>query len=206
MMTVTRIVCGAYGENAYLLCPPGRDDCALVDPGDGYDAIRRALDSSGRRLTDILLTHGHFDHFLAAPRLARETGARVHVHLLDAPLLSDAANSQYNPLAASVPFEAPAADCLYGREAEAAGMRFSVLHTPGHTPGGVCLLSEEDGLLFSGDTLFAEGYGRTDMYGGDMRALIASLQRLLTLPRTLTVYPGHGEAAKLGQIARFFGQ
>lgn len=205
-LTVARLVCGVYAENCYLLAREGREDCALVDPGDGYEAIARALRESGRKLTDILLTHGHFDHFLAAPRLAGETGARVHIHPLDAYMLGDPADSQYNPQDASGPFRPFAADCLYAEEVEAAGTRFQVLHTPGHTPGGVCLLSEADGILFSGDTIFAAGYGRTDLAGGSVHELVGSLRRLLALPRSLTVCSGHGETATMEEIARYFGR
>ena len=86
------------------------------------------------------------------------------------------------------------------------GVHFKVLHTPGHTQGGVCLLDEADGALFSGDTLFAQGYGRFDLAGGSLHQLLGSLRLLLSLDRSLKVYPGHGESAALAQIARDFGK
>ena len=87
--TIQTIVCGAYQENAYLLCPEGRAEAVLIDPGDDVSALRRALSASGRRIGGILLTHGHFDHMLSAGPLAQETGAQVYLHPGDAELLCD---------------------------------------------------------------------------------------------------------------------
>lgn len=207
-LIITPIVCGAYQANAYLVYRSGRTDALLIDPGDDYPALVRAIEGSGRRLTDILLTHGHFDHFLCAARLRKEFGARLHIHESDAYLLSSRADSAWSAQVCTEEFTPASPDEIYPENGElcVCGVRFQALHTPGHTMGGVCLLDKEDGVLFSGDTVFAQGYGRYDLAGGSLHQLLGSLRLILSLDRSLTVYPGHGESAALAQIARYFGK
>lgn len=207
-LVITPIVCGAYQANAYLLYRSGRLDALLIDPGDDYPALARAIAASGKRLTDILLTHGHFDHFLCAARLRQEFGARIHIHESDAYLLASREDSAWSAQVCTEPFTPARPDETYPEngEIDVCGVHFKVLHTPGHTQGGVCLLDEADGALFSGDTVFAQGYGRYDLAGGSLHQLLGSLRLILSLDRSLRVYPGHGESAALAQIARYFGK
>lgn len=207
-LIIKPIVCGAYQANAYLVCRDERPDALLIDPGDDYPALVRAIEGSGKRLTDILITHGHFDHFLCAARLRSELGARLHIHGSDACLLSSPEDSAWSAQVCTEPFTPVAPDVLYPEDGEfsVCGVRFKALHTPGHTPGGVCLLDEEDGVMFSGDTVFAQGYGRYDLAGGNLHQLLGSLRLILSMDRSLTVCPGHGERATLAQIARYFGK
>ena len=190
--TIQKIVCGAYQENAYLLLPDGRDDCVLIDPGDDIMALRRALATSGRRLSAMLLTHGHFDHMLSAQSLQAETDAPVLVHALDRDMLCDASKNAYDAMCSSQPSPAHIETQTYGETVGVCGMKFSVMHTPGHTQGSVCLYDADNATLFSGDTLFCAGFGRVDLFGGSPREMRASLRTLFALPADTRVLPGHG--------------
>ena len=188
-MKIERIVCGAYAENAYCI-----DGELLIDPGDDLPTLARIAGG----IKAILLTHGHFDHMLAAEELQKRTGVPVYVHPLDAPMLSDASLSAYNPEVSSLPQPGHIACTAYPESL----FGFRVLHTPGHTPGSVCLYREEEKVLFSGDTLFQAGFGRTDLAGGSMHQLLSSLRTLLALPRDVRVYPGHGESTTIDEECR----
>ena len=188
-MTIERIVCGAYAENAYCI-----DGELLIDPGDDLPTLARLAGG----IKAILLTHGHFDHMLAAEEVQKRTGVPVYVHPLDAPMLSDASLSAYNPEVSSLPQPGHIACTAYPESL----FGFRVLHTPGHTPGSVCLYHEGEKVLFSGDTLFRAGFGRTDLAGGSMHQLLSSLRTLLALPRDIKVYPGHGESTTIDEECR----
>ena len=188
-MKIERIVCGAYAENAYCI-----DGELLIDSGDDLPALARLAGG----IKAILLTHGHFDHMLAAEELQKRTGVPVYVHPLDVPMLSDASLSAYNPEVSSLPQPGHIACTAYPESL----FGFRVLHTPGHTPGSVCLYREEEKVLFSGDTLFQAGFGRTDLAGGSMHQLLSSLRTLLALPRDVRVYPGHGESTTIDEECR----
>ena len=188
-MKIERIVCGAYAENAYCI-----DGELLIDSGDDLPALARLAGG----IKAILLTHGHFDHMLAAEELQKRTGVPVYVHPLDAPMLSDASLSAYNPEVSSLPQPGHIACTAYPESL----FGFRVLHTLGHTPGSVCLYREEEKVLFSGDTLFQAGFGRTDLAGGSMHQLLSSLRTLLALPRDVRVYPGHGESTTIDEECR----
>lgn len=183
---------GPLQANAYILFEPDRDDALIIDPGGDPEILRAMLD--GRRLSGILLTHGHFDHIAAVAAL-RGPDTPVSIHRDDAPMLTDPALSLAHMMNAGSQGEADAllAD---GQEVTIAGVPLTVLHTPGHTPGGVCYRCGDD--LFTGDTIFRRGYGRTDFPGGDMRSLGASLRRLLALGDHIRLHPGHGAATTIG--------
>lgn len=202
---IRRIVCGAYQENAYLVCPEGRGDAFLIDPGDDLPALRRAVAESGRTLAAILLTHGHFDHMLAAQPLSEETGAPIYIRAEDAVMLEDSEKSAYS---AEVSRLAPPDDPetrAYPLMLEICGAKLQILHTPGHSQGSACLYDPEGGVLFSGDTLFCEGFGRTDLYGGSAMALRRSLRQLFALPDETIVLSGHGPATTIGAERRRYG-
>ena len=207
-LQIRRVLCGAYGENAWLVRAEGAEASVLIDPGDGLDALKAALAANGHPLGAILLTHGHFDHTLAAGILAHAHGVPVYIHADDLDMLEDPCRNAYDALAAALPCPQnvgaqpyPAGD---GEALSVCGLELRLLHTPGHTPGSVCLYDEAHAALFSGDTLFAAGYGRTDLPGGSDRDMYASLLRLFRLPEDVRVLPGHGGETTLGREKRYY--
>lgn len=192
-MKIRRVECGAYAANAYIV-----DDVIVIDPGDDLEALSASVQNIGA----ILLTHGHFDHMLAAEPLQQQSGAPVYVHGEDAAMLSDAALSAYHQWVSRLPQPKNIISTEYPENI----LGFRVLHTPGHTPGSVCLYNEAEKVIFTGDTLFRAGYGRFDLPGGDANELIASLGRLLMLPDDVVVYPGHGATTTIGEERRRYGR
>ena len=192
MLEIQRVVCGAYQENAYVI-----NGELLIDPGDDFPALRAACP----RPRVILLTHGHFDHMLAAEQIQKESGAQVYVHEDDTAMLSDPVLSMYDLAVARLPMPTQIAYRTYGDSFE----NFRVIHTPGHTPGSVCLYEAAEGALLSGDTLFRAGFGRTDLAGGSMSQMISSIRMLFRLPNETVVYPGHGEATTVGEERGRYG-
>jgi glyoxylase-like metal-dependent hydrolase (beta-lactamase superfamily II) len=144
----------------------------------------------------IVSTHGHWDHIGDNAAVADHTGAEIAVHPLDRERLT-------NPQPIWAPFEippsVPAVELAEGGEIRFGEIRLSVLHTPGHTEGSVCLLAPDDNLLYSGDTLFAGGWGRVDLPGGDAAQMADSIARLATLEDPIRVLPGHGPATTIGR-------
>ena len=205
MIVIQPLVCGAYEENAYLVYEEARPDCLVIDPGDDLPVLEKAIGQTGKKLTDILLTHGHFDHTLAAAPLKEAHGARVHIHPLDTHMLFSPDAAVMNAAMCRLPFTPVSADEPFPMEPTfeltACGLDFEGLHTPGHTPGSVCLKLPAAQAVFTGDTIFANGYGRYDFPGGDLHQLMKSLRAVLSLPRSLTVYAGHGEADTMAAIA-----
>ncbi len=191
MLKIHTLPLGLYQTNCYIVHQDGDPHCIVIDPGYQPETILDCLDEQGLTLDAILLTHGHFDHVGAVRLLTAETDCRVFLCQDDL----------------SMPPEMTAGPLYYtdtygeGSQVEAAGISVSVLHTPGHTPGSVCLLAE--GCMFSGDTLFAGSCGRTDLPGGDSSAMKASLHRLSQLTENYRVFPGHGESTSLAEEKRY---
>lgn len=181
---------GPLGANCYLF--QSGIKAFAVDPSDA-DATLSALRQNGLTLTDILLTHRHFDHLLGVAALREATGCAVWIHALDAVGLRD-------PRAALVAMTgAPFTPCeptgllADGDRIFPAGVPVRVLETPGHTAGGVTYVLDEQRIALTGDTLFCEGFGRTDLPTGSFSALRQSIERLMELPADYALYPGHGE-------------
>ena len=191
-LDIRTVTGGPLEVNTYVVGISGGDGCLLIDPGAEEARVREAV--AGRRVEAVLLTHGHFDHMLHAQPFLDE-GARLYVHQLDAPALRSPALNLSGVI--NTQLVLPQADVLLGEgdTVEEAGVRFTVLHTPGHTPGGVCYACGN--VLFSGDTLFYRSYGRIDLPGGDGEQMASSLWRLMRLPPETDVYPGHGMKTRI---------
>lgn len=188
MLQMKEVTVGAIGTCCYILWDDARTDCVAIDPGDEPERIRKAAD--GRTIAAILLTHGHFDH-IGAVRALMTPETELVIHVQDAPMLS---NPQENAsFLMGAPVTAPEATKLVheGDTVTAAGLTFTVLHTPGHTAGSVCYQIGDK--LFTGDTLFRFGCGRTDLPTGSSEQMQASLARVVPMARNLEIYPGHGD-------------
>ncbi|MCL5676456.1 MAG: MBL fold metallo-hydrolase [Firmicutes bacterium] len=196
-MLFETLAVGPYQANCYIVAAEAGGPALVVDPGAQPDRILARVRELGLEVTHILLTHGHLDHIGAVTAMKEATRAAICIHPLDAPMLPD---PRLNLSASSPrPVTALPADRLLedGEEIPIGGLRLQVLHTPGHTPGGVCFLLPD--RVLSGDTLFAGSIGRTDFPGGDMDQLLKSIRtKLLPLPDHLLVHPGHGDSTTIG--------
>ncbi len=199
-MKIETIALGDYQANCYCLRPNDTSAfCLLIDPGLSPEPLVRFLKHNGLTPEAIVLTHGHADH-IGGVETVRQYWPQVKTAIsqADAEMLTSPVKN-LSVLAEGMVQARPAEVCFTDEEYfEAAGLRFEILYTPGHTPGGICLYHAEEGVLFSGDTLFAGSVGRSDFPGGDHALLIDGIRRkLLTLPEQTKVYPGHGPATTL---------
>ena len=194
MELLTRVV-GPVATNLYVLGDePSREAIAIDTATPCVEWLTSALAERGWTLKLIISTHRHWDHIGDNAEAAQRTGARIAVHTLDRHGLE-------NPQPLWAPFDVPpsvaAVELAEGSEIRFGDIRLTVLHTPGHTEGSVCLLAESERLLLSGDTLFAGGWGRVDLPGGDAAAMVDSLGRLTGLADDLRVLPGHGRGTTI---------
>ena len=188
---------GPAATNVHVLADPRSREAIAIDTAIPSLAwIRDELAQRSWTLKLIVSTHGHWDHIGDNAAVATETGAEIAVHPLDRERLLDP-----QPLWApfEIPPSVPAVELAEGGEIRFGEIRLRVLHTPGHTEGSVCLLSADDALLFSGDTLFAGAWGRVDLPGGSPDDMAASIARLAELEDHLAVLPGHGPSTTIGR-------
>ena len=204
-MKIDRLILGEFQTNGYVV---RRDesavDCLIIDAGLDAGDLIRFLQQHELHPVAVVLTHGHADHIVGLAALRQSfPEVTTYIHTLDADMLAD---PEANLSAfAGMAFTAEPADALLeeGDTVEQAGITLKVLHTPGHTPGGICLYAPSENTIFVGDTLFADSVGRTDFPGGDMEQLIGSIRsKLLTLPEATAVYPGHGMRTTIGREKR----
>jgi hydroxyacylglutathione hydrolase len=200
-MIIKKLAVGPIMANCFIVGCRQTHSAVVIDPGDEANRILIALAEAKLTVKHIINTHGHFDHVGANKRMKAATGAPILIHALDAPMLNMLARSAaaWGMLAE----DSPSPDRLIeeGDIIDVGSIRFQVIHTPGHTPGGVSLLA--DGCLFVGDTLFAGSVGRTDFPGGDFDVLKASIQKkLFALEDDVKVFTGHGPETTIGEEKR----
>ena len=191
---------GIIHTNCYLVYDEDGGAGVIVDPGGDPAPLLKEIEKRKVNVRAIFITHAHFDH-IAGNACLEALNAPFALHPADRDMLVEGGGAAWFGLP-FVPSPLPTLDLTDGRILEVGRLHFRVIHTPGHTPGSVCLYVPEENALLTGDTLFAGSVGRTDLPAGDARALTASLKRLLTLPPETVIYPGHGPTSTLGEERR----
>lgn len=199
-MKIKALTVGPIMENCYILYDEKTLDAIIIDPGDEADRILSVVQKLNLRVKYIVNTHGHADHIGANGELLRSLpGAKLAIHADDAAMLTDPSlNLSISGYMGRTIISPPADIILHeGDTIDFGSCSLKVIHTPGHTPGGICLVGE--GVVMSGDSLFEGSIGRTDLPGGSMRDLVAALKKkILVLDPDLKVYPGHGGPTEIG--------
>lgn len=195
-MIIETFPVGIIDTNCYVVTDENSGESLVIDPGDMSAELESVLD--GKNIKYILLTHGHYDHILAAAGLKQKTGAPVAIGKEDADCLHDddlsRAGLHFPLLQQKINADILLSD---GSKLYFGGKKINVIHTPGHTPGGVCYIFEDERVIFSGDTLFRLSAGRTDFETGSDYDMALSLKTLALLDGDYAVYPGHGPATTL---------
>ncbi len=197
-MIIKKIIVGPLENNCFIIADKNTKEALIIDPGDEPDRIIDLINENNFKVKYIVCTHAHFDHVGAVPELRKETGAKIVIHGDELEIYNSTSDQaatfwgyELDPL--------PEPDMLVseGDKLEVGDLKFEILHTPGHSPGGICLYGE--GILITGDTLFAGSVGRTDLYGGDIEKLKSSFKRLMSLSDEVRVLPGHGPESTIGK-------
>ena len=196
-MKIIKLAVGPLGANCYIIYCEKTLQGAVIDPGGNGKDIIDIINRDNIKLACIINTHGHADHIAANDEIKEATGAPVFIHGADGKMLTSAQGNLSSYIGNNLICQ-PADRLLTDGEKFMVGeIEFAVIHTPGHTPGGICLLANE--ILFSGDTLFEQSIGRSDFPGGSHSQLINSIKnKLLVLPDHITVWPGHGPGTTIG--------
>jgi hydroxyacylglutathione hydrolase len=183
---VHQLKVGPIRTNCYVVEDETTKEAMVIDAGGEPERILKTLQHNGLKLALIVATHGHFDHLEGVRELKEKTDARFLMHQADLFGLKTTDAPQPDDLLAD------------GQNIELGTLGFAVIHTPGHSPGGISLYNEREKVLFSGDTLFLGTYGRVDLPGSSPEAMVLSLKKLLSLPHDTKVYPGHGKSTTIG--------
>ncbi len=202
-LKIGRLMMGICQTNCYFIYEEGKQEVIFIDPADKGGYIYDALKERGFSVAGILLTHGHFDHIWGLEELRKKSGAKVYACEAEKELCQD---TRLN-VSASVGRACSVDADVYvkdGEEITIAGITCRLIATPGHTEGSCCYYFPEGGFVVSGDTLFADSVGRTDLPTGDMGRLVRSIrEKLFVLPEDTRVYPGHGEATEIGHEKQY---
>lgn len=185
-MKITKIPCPPLGTNTYVIIE--ENESIIIDPS--YSCTQKVLEiTKNTKVKYILNTHGHPDHTWENQKLKEKTNAKLLIHQADSHLLKDPEFQTPIPFTSSIPdeFLEENKNIILGK------LKFKIIHTPGHSPGGVCLYEEKEKIIFTGDTLFKGTYGRTDLHHSNEKEMKNSLKKLAQLPEDVKVYPGHGK-------------
>ena len=196
-------VLGSIGTNVYFLINRTTRETVLIDPADDADYILDQARLRNYKICAILLTHGHFDHIMASDAVRKALGVKIYAYKDEEKILSDPYRNRSANWATAYTVK-PDVWLTDGEELTLAGFKIRVIHTPGHTCGSCCYYLFEDGVLFSGDTLFCGSYGRTDLPTGSESEMAGSIQKLLsTLPEETDVFPGHMDRTTIGYEIKY---
>ncbi|MBQ7380039.1 MAG: MBL fold metallo-hydrolase [Clostridia bacterium] len=197
-MQIINLFPGSYNSNCYILVHNA--EALVIDPSASAKAIMERVQKEGAVLKGILLTHGHFDHIVSIDTLRRACDVPLMIHKDDAEMLEDGTKNAFTLFFGMDISYQPAERLLEGGDKiTLGGMDIEVIHLPGHSKGSVCYYIPGERTMFTGDLLFAEGYGRADLHGGNAFQLRTSLCALRQYPKNVTIYPGHGEPSLLGR-------
>ena len=200
-MKILTICPKSFASNTYLLV--SGNSAIVVDPSVSINAIEKELNNQNASLVGVLLTHGHFDHIVSIDTIRERFNVPVYIHENDACMLTDGKLNGFYMFFKRDCVHNPA-DILFkdGDEISLGDEKIKILHTPGHSLGSSCFIFDNENnekSIITGDTLFANGVGRTDLYGGDLKALIASIKKIATYDETSQIYPGHDVSNTLGE-------
>ena len=196
-------VLGMVATNCYLLCNTDTKECVLIDPADNAGKISEMIEQSGCTLKGILLTHGHFDHIMAADEVRDKYNVKVYASAEEKNTLSTPHINLGEAYGMNLSVKA---DIWHndGDVLNLAGFDIKAIHTPGHTKGSCCYYLKDEGVLFSGDTVFYGSVGRTDFPGGSTAEIVRSLHKLVdSLPEETEVFPGHDASTTIGYEKRY---
>ncbi|MCL1971772.1 MAG: MBL fold metallo-hydrolase [Endomicrobia bacterium] len=200
MIKVNKIISGCMEVNCYIVYDSDTMKAAIIDPGENGDKVINEIEKNGFKPEMLINTHGHYDHILSDEKIRAKYKIPLAAHKYEVQMLAD---PQYN---ASIFFgnsgsvKTPEIQLEDNQEVELSFAKFKVIHTPGHTKGGICLLF--DGFIITGDTLFAGTIGRTDFPGGSFEEMMNSLEKIKHLPPLTIIYPGHGSITTLANELR----
>lgn len=197
MAIIEHIRVGDLGTNCYIFGDSNTKEVVVVDPGYEGSRIMNVIESNAFTVKYIVLTHGHLDHIGAVQYIKERTSAQVVIHKLDSKMLIDPVQN-LSAFVMEHPIVQPEADrIIEGGDVLSIGSgSFKIIHTPGHTMGSICILFDKN--LFSGDTLFKETVGRTDLPGSSHSDILRSIKKLIELDEDIKVYPGHGDISSIG--------
>lgn len=206
-MKITCLTLGMAATNVWFVCHEENKQVLITDPADHASRIADYIGNQGLKPVGILLTHGHFDHIMAVSELRERYRIPVYANEAELPLLQDAEANLSAPWLGRPTRVRPDVLLRDGEELDCGCFHLRMIATPGHTAGSCCYYQQQDGFLLSGDTLFADSYGRTDLPTGSAAAIFSSIrERLLVLPPETKVYPGHGDTTTIGWERGNFGR
>ena len=196
-MLIKSLVVGPLEVNCFILADDNTTEAMIIDPGDEPDRVMEIIKENNLKVKYIVCTHAHFDHVGAIADIKGETGAKVVIHKDELEIYEGAKDQAAFWGYELEPLPEPDMFVREGDKLEVGSLKFEILHTQGHSPGGICLYGAD--VIFTGDTLFAGSVGRTDFYGGDMNELKKSFLRLMSLPQDTRVFAGHGPTSSIRQ-------